>query len=247
MNYATLDKRIFAALIDGLIISVLPTAALPLGGIAGMVFATMFGGVLYTVLMQGGSWHATLGQKAFNLCVVDEYGNGIDYAKALLRYLGSVLSVMIMYIGYLLALGSPEKQTLHDKLAGTFVVDTSVSYARPVAHATPAAAPVRTAGCIVGISGEKAGMSFPIHGNGIMMGRDGAVCQIVLAKSAGVSKCHCLVSYNPQSRLYIISDRNSTYGTYSESGVRITAGRSLALKSGERFYLGDKNNLFEVV
>lgn len=242
MIYATFGKRILGAIIDGLVISAIPFIVLPFGGLAGMWVAFMFAGVLYTMLMQGGPWHATLGQKAFNLCVVDVNGNGIDYAKALLRYICSNLSSAIMCIGYLIALGSNEKQTLHDMIAGTYVVDTS-SLRGPAAGAASS----RTAGRIVGIAGEKAGVSFPVSGNGIMIGRDGAACQVVLAKSAGVSRCHCLVSYNPQSGLYIISDRNSTYGTYSGAGVKVTPDKSIALKSGERFYLGDKNTMFEVV
>ena len=101
-------------------------------------------------------------------------------------------------------------------------------------------------GKVTGIVGEKAGMTFLIANTGTMIGRDSAVCQIIMRKSAGVSRLHCYITYNNANGTYVISDRNSTYGTFTENGRKIMPGTSVALRRGERFYLGSPQNMFEV-
>ena len=67
MNYAGFGKRLLAYLIDGVII-----------GLAGGILAVFFGyyfylifgwllGALYFILMEGGTWQATLGKRAMGL------------------------------------------------------------------------------------------------------------------------------------------------------------------------------------
>ena len=248
MNYGSLGKRVLGAFIDGLAVQLISAIIIPFIGFYYFDYGYIlfyFGWLwiiyaAYSILMQGGAWHATLGQKAFDLVVVDENGNGADYKLATIRYFSSLISSLALGFGYIMALFSDERQTLHDKIAGTYVVDAAGAY-----HTSPSAGRAGTAS-VVGIAGEKAGMSFPIYGNGIMIGRDPAVCQIVMHKSSGVSRLHCLVSYNPSSRMFVITDRGSSYGTYTESGIRITPKKSVALKSGERFYIGSKQIMFEV-
>ena len=247
MNYSSLGKRFVGSLIDSVAVNILTGVFVVVFGFIGVAISWIVY-VGYNVLMMGGPWHATLGQKVFNISVVDEHGVGIDYAKALIRSLCSWLSSILLGIGYIVALFSNEKQTLHDRIAGTYVVDDI-----PAAIAStpaPAPAPVQNRSAanayVVGVSGEKAGMRFPITGNGIMIGRDPAVCQIVMGNSTGVSRLHCLVSYNVESGMFIVSDRNSTYGTFTQSGVRVSPTNSVALRRGERFYLGSKQNMFEV-
>ncbi|MBQ7096672.1 MAG: RDD family protein [Clostridia bacterium] len=238
MNYTTPGKRILAAIIDFFAISLLSAFAFAFGDLIGVFVGGFFVEAAYMVLMMGSPWHATLGQKALNMQVVDEYGNGIDYGKATVRYFGSLVSAILIGIGFLVGLFDERYQTLHDKMAGTYVVDAS-----PLAYSAGGSG----GGAVIGVSGEKAGMKFALSGNGVMIGRESAACHIVMKKSAGVSRIHCFVSYNPASRMYIISDRGSKYGTFTERGERITPQKSVALKSGERFYLGSPNNMFEVM
>ena len=239
MCYSSLGKRFCAALIDSLACSLI-------GTIAVVLTDTWFSGLFsimvaagYYILLEGGEWHATLGKKAMGIMVVDRNGSGIDYGTAAIRYLGRLLSGMTLGIGFVIALFNEDRTCLHDKIAGTIVVD---------GIADASASPVKSSSgkAIVGVTGEVAGMRFPITGNGIMIGRDPAVCQVVLKKSKGVSRLHCIVSYNPQSGMYIISDRNSSYGTFTGNGVRVTPDRSVALKKGERFYLAAADTMFEV-
>ncbi|MCH5212201.1 MAG: RDD family protein [Oscillospiraceae bacterium] len=239
MNYSSLGKRILGALIDGFAINLLSAIAYPFFGYYGILGVYAVAYAAYQILLQGGSRHATLGQMAFGMRVVNGNGSGIDYGTAAIRFFASLLSPILLGIGYIIALFSDEHQTLHDRIAGTYVVDAASS---PYSSGGSSGASCR----LIGISGEKAGMSFPISGNGLMIGRDTVACQVVMAKSAGVSRLHCLVSYNPASGMFIVTDRASRYGTFTESGVRITPQKSMALRSGERFYLGSKQNMFEV-
>lgn len=239
MNYSSLAKRFGAFIVDSMITAFIGGGLALATGLWYTSFISVFVSAAYYIFCEGSVWHATLGKKLFNIIVVDENGKGIDYGKAAVRYIGRYLSGLILGIGYLVAAFSDEKQTLHDKLANTYVVDGSFNDAGVGTGSESGHA-------VIGIRGEVAGTSFPIKGNGLLMGYDPTVCQIVLKRSKGVSRMHCFVSYNPASGMFILSDRGSSYGTFTQSGLRVTPERNVALKSGERFYLGCAENLFEV-
>lgn len=240
MSYSTMGKRIIAAAIDWLLCGILGSAFVVITGLwpTGLLSILIAAG--YFIIFEGGDWHATPGKKLMNIIVVDRYGHGVDYKTASIRYLGRWLSGIIMGIGFVIALFNNERQCLHDKLADTYVVDGTEG------NQIGSLSGVSGSRSIVGITGEVAGKRFPITGNGIMIGRDPAVCQVVLKKSSGISRIHCFVSYNPQSGMFIVSDRNSSYGTFTLNGMRVTANKSVALKKGERFYLATANTMFEV-
>ena len=77
---------------------------------------------LYFALMVSGPWQATLGKRALGIKVTGMQGNRISFLNATGRYFATILSAIILLIGYLMMLWDPQKQTLHDKLAGTLVV-----------------------------------------------------------------------------------------------------------------------------
>lgn len=235
MSYSSLGKRFCAAIIDGLICGAIGSAFVMLTGLWPTGFLSLVMGAAYFILCEGGEWHATLGKKLMNIMVINNNGQGIDYKTATIRYLGRILSGITMGIGFVFALFNDDRQCLHDKLADTYVVDGATE-----------SSGFSGGRSIVGVTGEIAGKRFPITGNGIMIGRDPAVCQVVLKKSSGISRIHCFVSYNPQSGMFIVSDRNSSYGTFTLNGMRVTANKSVALKKGERFYLATANTMFEV-
>lgn len=235
MSYSSLGKRFCAAIIDSFICGAIGSAFVILTGFWPTSFLSLILAAAYYILCEGSEWHATLGKKLMNIKVVNKNGQGIDYKTATIRYLSRMLSGLIFGIGFVIALFNDNRQCLHDKLADTYVVDG-------VADSSFSSAPRS----IVGVTGEVAGKRFPIIGNGIMIGRDPSVCQVVLKKSNGISRIHCFVSYNPQSEMYILSDRNSSYGTFTLNGMRVTANKSVALKKGERFYLATLDTMFEV-
>lgn len=100
---------------------------------------------------------------------------------------------------------------------------------------------------LVCVKGPLAGKSYEIGSGGLMLGRDTVTCQVVLPLSQGkVSRLHCLVTYNPVSRVFILWDRKSTHGTYLMNGTKVPPENPVALKRGERFYVADRGNVFEV-
>jgi uncharacterized RDD family membrane protein YckC len=66
---------------------------------------------------------ASLGQKALSMRVVNAAdGQRIDIGRALLRYVGFVISAIPFALGLIWAGFDVRKQGWHDKIAGTFVV-----------------------------------------------------------------------------------------------------------------------------
>ena len=69
-------------------------------------------------------WGRTPGKAALGLRVVTANGETPGLFRSLLREtLGKGLSSCILYLGFLLALFDERHQALHDKIAGTFVVE----------------------------------------------------------------------------------------------------------------------------
>lgn len=151
MTYAGFWIRVAAYLIDVIILGI---AISLLQGLTGINFgvdldaalaptgvetegASPFGsllsliiGIAYFAGLESSSWQATVGKKALGMVVVDEDGNRISFMRALGRYLGKILSALILLIGYIMVAFTAKKQGLHDMLASTLVVK-----GRPGEHA----------------------------------------------------------------------------------------------------------------
>ena len=126
LRYAGFWKRFFAAFIDGIIIGI-PTYIITylLSGMP--ILANLIGIVIavgYFVYFESGEKMGGIGKQALGLKVIDEATQGrITPVKALGRYFGRLLSAVILMIGYFMMLFNDKNQTLHDKLAGTVVVN----------------------------------------------------------------------------------------------------------------------------
>lgn len=80
--------------------------------------------IVTTGIFLGGFWcngGQTLGMLAWKLRMVDKNHKPISWQRAILRYLLSLPSVFCFGIGFLWCLWDKESQTLHDRLAGTFI------------------------------------------------------------------------------------------------------------------------------
>jgi len=67
---------------------------------------------------------ATLGKILVKIRVIDFDNFGrVSFTKAIVRSLGRILSESIFYLGFVVALYLNSKQTFHDKLGRTLVVD----------------------------------------------------------------------------------------------------------------------------
>lgn len=94
-------------------------------------------GWLYYSLQESSAAQATLGKRALDLKVTDDYGRRIGFGRASARFFGKIVSSLILGIGYLLAGWTVRKQALHDMLAGTLVVFRAVQPGQPLPTVRP--------------------------------------------------------------------------------------------------------------
>lgn len=114
VRYGSFGVRVVALLIDAVIIYAIQYM---LGGLI-----SFFAGAAYYIGCWGGMGQ-TLGMKVFKLRVVDANTmQKIDWGKAVIRYLGFMVDILTLFIGFLMALWDPRAQCIHDKIAGTLVV-----------------------------------------------------------------------------------------------------------------------------
>ena len=98
-----------------------------------------------------------------------------------------------------------------------------------------------------GVSGCFAGRSFALSSQGLRIGREPTNDVVFPQQNArGVSRNHCLIRFDPQSRTFILIDQNSSNGTFLENGVRLSPGMPVTLSPGERFYIADRSTSFRV-
>ncbi|MBL0286160.1 MAG: RDD family protein [Bacteroidetes bacterium] len=77
---------------------------------------------MYFTYFESSLKQATIGKQLMNMKVVDKNGFRLTPANALIRNLSKIHFCFILFIGYLMAAFDAQKQSLHDKIAGTFVV-----------------------------------------------------------------------------------------------------------------------------
>ena len=115
-------QRFGAAFLDGLLLGivsgVLQLALKSVGYGLGILVA-----IAYYTYFEGGETGQTLGKRTLGIRVVDfETGGPIGYPRGFIRYIGRYVSAIVLLLGYLWMLWDREKQTWHDKFAGSVVV-----------------------------------------------------------------------------------------------------------------------------
>ena len=121
-------QRFGAYFIDVIILAIpqwILTAIAP--DAVGIIYVLFFLiGVAYFVYFEGGPTGQTIGKKAIGIRVYDlAQGGPIGYGRAAIRYIGRIASFIVVLLGYLWMLWDGEKQTWHDKFAGSVVVPAS--------------------------------------------------------------------------------------------------------------------------
>lgn len=144
--YAEFWKRFLAAMLDLVFLSI--GWALFLGIIYGaislvffigeksMIISTLrpfiagFGSILmlvthwfYFTVLESSSKQATLGKQIMKIIVTDLKERRITLGKANLRYFGKIISALLLFFGYIIAGFTAKRQALHDKIAGTVVLN----------------------------------------------------------------------------------------------------------------------------
>ncbi|MDQ4070463.1 MAG: RDD family protein [Actinomycetota bacterium] len=123
---ASFGIRFVALLIDTILLGII-------GYVIGLILGQALGtavqillGLGYYAYLEGSPSGQTIGKRAMNIRVIDfNTGGAIGPTRALIRYLGRILSSIPCLLGYFWMLWDSEKQTWHDKIAQTVVVPTS--------------------------------------------------------------------------------------------------------------------------
>ncbi|MBC9784324.1 trypsin-like peptidase domain-containing protein [Heliobacterium chlorum] len=99
-----------------------------------------------------------------------------------------------------------------------------------------------------GLVGTFIGRTFEMDKEPLTLGRDSRVCQVIFPPDqTNIGRVHCSIRYEEPSRTFILEDCSSTNGTYLFNGNRTSPNQPVRLKSGDRFYLADRENIFEVL
>lgn len=117
-------------------------------------------------------------------------------------------------------------------------------YAQAAGVSVPPRAVPAGAGQIVGVAGMYTGQVFPL-GNVVTIGRNAETCNITFpVNTQGISGTHCQIMR--QGNSYVIVDKGSTYGTFLGSGQRLQPEVPAMIASGDFFYLGSRDQLFQI-
>lgn len=95
--------------------------------IIGVIFLFLTVGLavtwLYHALMESSQWQATVGKKALGLVVTDMAGNRVSFGRATGRHFAKIVTNMIpLFIGYIMAGFTQQKQALHDMIASCLIL-----------------------------------------------------------------------------------------------------------------------------
>jgi uncharacterized RDD family membrane protein YckC len=135
IRYAGFGIRVVAFILDAIVLGVIAAALGPLAGTGQVVqtgagvsvnyqasgFQTLIGLVYFIGFW---AWRGqTPGMMPFNLKVVRaDTGEKVDVVRALLRYVGLIISFAVILIGVIWVAFDARKQGWHDKIASTVVV-----------------------------------------------------------------------------------------------------------------------------
>jgi uncharacterized RDD family membrane protein YckC len=123
---ASFFRRLGASLIDGLLLGVVESILQAIVGRTLGAALALAVGIAYFGYLEGSASGQTIGKRALGIRVIDlQAGGAIGFSRAVLRYFGRILSTIPLFLGYFWMLWDAEKQTWHDKIAGSVVVPVS--------------------------------------------------------------------------------------------------------------------------
>jgi uncharacterized RDD family membrane protein YckC len=90
-----------------------------------LIFSSLASFIIYWFYFAGfesSKFQATPGKSLLGIVVTDMDGDPVTFGTATGRFLGKILSALILYIGFLMVAWTKHKQGLHDMIAGTLVI-----------------------------------------------------------------------------------------------------------------------------
>jgi uncharacterized RDD family membrane protein YckC len=120
---ASFFRRFFAALLDGILLGIVTTVLQAVVGRSFGGLVSLAVGIAYYGYLEGSPSGQTIGKRALGIRVIDlKAGGPIGFSRGVIRYFSRILSAIPLLLGYFWMLWDAEKQTWHDKLAGSVVV-----------------------------------------------------------------------------------------------------------------------------
>lgn len=119
MVYSGFWRRFVAVFLDGLIM-LIPAwiLGLLLPYVGGIIL-----GLIYKPVFEASALKGTPGKAMMGMVVLSESGERLTLKQAYIRYFCSILSGIVLCIGYLMNLFTAKRQTLHDMIAECVVVN----------------------------------------------------------------------------------------------------------------------------
>lgn len=129
-EYAGFGRRLGANIIDGFLLMLINLSvgfSLSLGGLRSGGLSSLIGfsiGLAYVIFFWVSQNGQTLGKRAMAVRVIKENGEPVDFATAIIRYIGYIISSIVLFLGFIWVLFDSKRQGWHDKIAKTYVVKT---------------------------------------------------------------------------------------------------------------------------
>jgi len=137
-------RRLVAYIIDAIVLNVvsgclgfaigaasLPAAASSREASAGANLVAGLLGLLIGVVYFVAFWATTgqtLGKMALGIKVISTDGSPVSWGKAIVRYVGYIISGLVLFLGFIWVAFDARRQGWHDKIAGTYVVRKEVHF-----------------------------------------------------------------------------------------------------------------------
>jgi uncharacterized RDD family membrane protein YckC len=147
IEYATFWDRFLASILDSIVqlLVLVPLALLLLdsGELMGQEFSVTAIVINYVlpalyVLLFWKYRSATPGKLWMGIMIIDAKTGGVPgMGKFVLRYIGYFVCVLTLFLGFLMILVDNRKRGLHDVIAGTLVIRTSMSMQREQEQESP--------------------------------------------------------------------------------------------------------------
>ncbi len=119
---------------------------------------------------------------------------------------------------------------------------SSVGHTVAAVSSQPTSAPARTP-MVRSLAAQHNGASFALSNGPITVGRDASACKIVYQSGTpGISGKHCTIEYRPSQNVFIVTDLNSSYGSFLANGTKMEPNRHYSFNPGDSFFVGDKAN-----
>jgi uncharacterized RDD family membrane protein YckC len=109
------------AVLGILAVNISPYVAMQLGVTFALILAILLPWGWFTI-GESSVWQGTPGKRLLGLKVIDDEDGRISFGKANKRYLGKIISTLLVFVGFLMVGLTAKKEGLHDKMVKTLVV-----------------------------------------------------------------------------------------------------------------------------